>query len=54
MFSPDASWIAQAHWDALSPDDQRGFFRICPNFVIESLSPTDCLTDTMRKIECWF
>ena len=53
MLSPDASWIAQARWDALSPDDRRGFARICPDFVVELLSPTDRLTDTMRKMEHW-
>lgn len=53
MLSPDASWIAQANWDALSPEDRRGFARICPDFVVELLSPTDRLTDTMRKMEHW-
>ena len=53
MFSPDSSWIAQARWNALSPDDRRGFARICPDFVVELLSPTDRLTDTMRKMEHW-
>ena len=53
MLSPDASWIAQARWDALSAADRRGFARICPDFVVELLSPTDRLTDTMRKMEHW-
>ena len=53
MLSPNTSWIAQARWDALSPDDPRGFARICPDFVVELLSPTDRLTDTMRKMEHW-
>ncbi len=53
MLSPDASWIAQARWDALSADDRRGFARICPDFVVELLSPSDRLTDTMRKMEHW-
>ncbi len=53
MLSPDASWIAQARWDALSADDRRGFARICPDFVAELLSPSDRLTDTMRKLEHW-
>jgi Uma2 family endonuclease len=53
MLSPDASWIAQARWDALSPDNRRGFAHICPDFVVELLSPTDRLTDTMRKMEHW-
>ncbi len=53
MLSPDASWIAWDHWNALSPEDRRGFARICPDFVVELLSPTDRLTDTMRKMEHW-
>ncbi|MBF9221055.1 Uma2 family endonuclease [Hymenobacter ruricola] len=53
MLSPDASWIAQEHWDALAPENRRGFARICPDFVVELLSPTDRLTDTMRKLEHW-
>lgn len=53
MISPDASWIAQARWDALSPDDRRGFARICPDFVVELLSPTDRLPEAMRKMEHW-
>ncbi|WP_035557900.1 Uma2 family endonuclease [Hymenobacter sp. IS2118] len=53
MLSPDASWISQANWAALSPEDRRGFARICPDFVVELLSPTDRLTDTMRKMEHW-
>ena len=53
MLSPDASWIAQARWDALSDADRHGFARICPDFVGELLSPSDRLTDTMRKMEHW-
>lgn len=53
MLSPDASWLAQARWDALSAADRRGFARICPDFVAELLSPSDRLTDTMRKMEHW-
>jgi hypothetical protein len=40
---------AQARWDALSPDDRRGFARLCPTFVGVLLS----LTDTMRKMARW-
>ncbi len=53
MLSPDASWISQPRWDALSADDRRGFARICPDFVAELLSPTDRLSDTMQKMEHW-
>lgn len=53
MLSPDASWISWERWNALSSDDRRDFARICPDFVVELLSPTDRLTDTMRKMEHW-
>jgi Uma2 family endonuclease len=53
MLSPNASWIAWENWNALSPEDRRGFARICPDFVVELLSPTDRLTDTMHKMEHW-
>ena len=53
MLSPDASWIAGEKWKALSAEDRRGFARICPDFVVELLPPSDRLTDTMRKMEHW-
>ena len=53
MLSPDASWVAQARWDTLAADDRRGFARLCPDFMTELLSPSDHLTDAMRKIEHW-
>jgi len=45
--SPDAAWIAQARWDALSPTQKRKFAPICPDFVIELCSPSDEI-ETLR------
>ena len=53
MLSPDASWISLARWEALSLADRRGFARICPDFVVELLSPTDRLPEAMCKMEHW-
>ncbi|XFA72045.1 Uma2 family endonuclease [Thermosynechococcaceae cyanobacterium Okahandja] len=39
--SPDAAWIEQSRWDALTPDQRRKFAPICPDFVLELKSPTD-------------
>ncbi len=41
--SPDAAWIEKSRWDALSPDEQRKFPPIAPDFVIELRSATDNL-----------
>jgi len=43
--SPDVSWIRQDRWDTLTPKQKRKFAPVCPDFVLELLSPTDELTD---------
>lgn len=48
--SPDASWISAAHWNALTTSERRGFAHICPEFVVELLSPTDSLAETQQKL----
>ncbi len=49
--SPDASWIKQERWDALSPAQKRKFAPICPDFVVEICSPSDRLADVQSKME---
>jgi Uma2 family endonuclease len=41
--SPDVSWIQQNRWDALTPEQKEKFPPICPDFVIELMSPSDTL-----------
>ena len=50
--SPDASWVKQERWDALTEDQQEGFAPLCPDFVVELRSRTDNLSalhDKMRE-----
>ncbi len=49
--SPDASWIKLARWDTLQPEEKEKFPPICPDFVIELLSPSDSLQVTQKKME---
>lgn len=49
--SPDASWIKQERWDALSQAQKRKFAPICPDFVVEICSPSDRLADVQSKIQ---
>lgn len=49
--SPDASWVRQTRWDALSQEEKKGFAHICPDFVIELRSPTDRLSDFQNKMQ---
>nr|WP_275414314.1 Uma2 family endonuclease [Spirulina major] len=37
--SPDASWICRERWESLTPEERRKFAPICPDFVVELLSP---------------
>ncbi|MBD1913479.1 MULTISPECIES: Uma2 family endonuclease [unclassified Leptolyngbya] len=39
--SPDAAWISQERWDRLTPEQRKRFLPLCPDFLIELLSPTD-------------
>ena len=47
---PDASWISNAAWNALSVEEQHTFSEICPHFVIELRSPSDRLAPLQEKM----
>lgn len=39
--SPDAAWIKLERWDTLTPSQKQKIIPLCPDFVIELLSPSD-------------
>ncbi|MDJ0799935.1 MAG: Uma2 family endonuclease [Calothrix sp. MO_167.B12] len=49
--SPDASWIKLSRWDTLQSEEKEKFPPICPDFVIELLSPSDSLKVTQKKMK---
>ena len=49
--SPDAAWLAQAAWAALTPEQRRRFPPVCPAFVVEVKSPSDGLRYLQAKME---
>jgi Uma2 family endonuclease len=49
--SPDAAWIRQERWNALTPEQQRRFPPIAPDFVIELRSATDELATLRAKMQ---
>jgi Uma2 family endonuclease len=53
MRSPDAGWIPQARWDALTPQDRRGYGHLCPDFLVEILSASDSRTILEEKMKMW-
>lgn len=49
--SPDASWVKLERWNALTPEERTKFIPLCPDFVIELLSPSDSLKATQEKMQ---
>ncbi len=48
--SPDVAWVRQEQWDGLTSEQKKKFIPLCPDFVIELLSPTDDLEDLRAKM----
>jgi Uma2 family endonuclease len=49
--SPDIAWVEKSRWEALTPEQQRKFPPLCPDFVVELLSPSDNLFTTQQKMQ---
>lgn len=47
--SPDVAWVKLERWEALSLEEQEGFPPICPDFVIELRSRTECYSDAVEQ-----
>jgi Uma2 family endonuclease len=48
--SPDAVWVSQDRWDALTPNQQDGFVPLCPDFVLELRSKIDNIEPLRAKM----
>ena len=48
--SPDASWIKLERWNTLTPEQQKKFAPICPDFIIELRSASDNLQPLKEKM----
>jgi len=49
--SPDASWVTLERWNALTSEQKKKFPPICPDFVVELMSPSDSLKETQDKMK---
>jgi Uma2 family endonuclease len=49
--SPDVSWVEKSRWDALTKEQKEKFIPLCPDFVIEILSPNDSLKKIQKKMQ---
>jgi len=53
MRSPDASWISHERIAALTRLEKRGFWRICPEFVVELVSESNSRSTVEEKMRMW-
>jgi Uma2 family endonuclease len=51
--SPDAAWVSNRRISQLSKEQRRKFPPVCPEFVIEVMSPSDRLPAAKKKMEEW-
>lgn len=51
--SANAAWFRRDRILALTPDEREGFFRLCPDFVIELRSPSDRTRTLREKMQEW-
>ncbi len=49
--APDSSWVKLESWNAITPEQQNKFPPICPDFVVELMSPSDSLKETQDKMK---
>ena len=49
--SPDAAWVKLESWNTLTCEQQQKFVPLCPDFVIELLSPSDSLKVAQEKMQ---
>ncbi|MFB2937024.1 Uma2 family endonuclease [Aerosakkonemataceae cyanobacterium BLCC-F154] len=49
--SPDVSWVEKSRWEALTPEQKEKFIPLCPDFLIELLSPSDNLKLAQEKMQ---
>jgi Uma2 family endonuclease len=51
--SPDAAWVSNRRISQISKEQRRKFPPICPEFVIEVMSPSDRLPAAKKKMGEW-
>jgi Uma2 family endonuclease len=51
--SPDAAWVSNTSLRSVSREKRKEFLPLCPEFVVEVMSPTDRLKKAKEKMEQW-
>jgi len=49
----DAAWVSHRRLNAVSAEERKGYWPVCPEFVIEVRSESDKLSELRAKMEEW-
>lgn len=49
--SPNAAWVSQSRWTALTLDQRKKWVPLCPDFIVELKSPSDEVEDLRLKMQ---
>ena len=49
--SPDAAWVLRSRLSGISAERKKKFLPLCPDFVVELISPSDRLTLVQQKMQ---
>jgi Uma2 family endonuclease len=52
-YSPNASWFLRSRVTALTKEQKRKFPPLCPDLVVELMSPSDRLAKVKAKVQEW-
>jgi Uma2 family endonuclease len=52
-YSPDAAWLSNERLSKLTKEQRRKFMPVCPEFVVEVMSPSDRLKSSKEKMTAW-
>lgn len=52
-FSPDAAWVSHERLAKMPKEQRRRFMPVCPQFVVEVMSPSDRIPKAKAKMEEW-
>jgi len=50
---PEAAWVSNERIATLTKEQRRQFPPVCPEFVVEVMSPSDRLTRSYRRMRTW-
>lgn len=53
VLSPDLAWIRKERIAGISRAKLKKFPPLCPDFVVEIMSPSDRLSEAQEKMRCW-